>query len=62
MWKAILGLVLVIVAMIWGAVLSWSNPDMTNRRLWLEYPEQLASIVILFFVGWLCFVSYTHRK
>lgn len=32
---------------------SWSNPDMTSRRLWIEYPWRLAGGCALFFAGML---------
>lgn len=45
------GLSLLIAAGTAGGVIAWSNPDMTNRRLWLEYPWWLALCCVVALAG-----------
>jgi hypothetical protein len=52
----IVGLLLFFGGGIWAGILSWSNPDMTERRLWMEFTGELFGITVTVIVGMLLFL------
>lgn len=59
--KEIVGIIMFMVAFIWGATIAWTNPDMTTRRLWLEFPLQLALCLGLAIGGSFLFI-YSQQE
>jgi uncharacterized membrane protein len=49
----IIAIILIAAGMIWGAVLNWSHPDMTDRRIIMEFPMQVIGSVFLMILGML---------
>jgi uncharacterized membrane protein len=47
----IIGLMLIIIALVCGISLKFANPDMTDLRLWMEYPVQQISLIAMMLMG-----------
>jgi hypothetical protein len=51
MKKCVVGFLLALTGIVWSQIIVWSNPDMSNQRLWIEFWPQLLPCIILVFVG-----------
>ena len=57
MLRLLTGFACVLGAGVWTEILVWSNPDATDRRLWLDHPLQLVGAAALAFLGAVFVVS-----
>lgn len=47
----LLGLALVLLGVVVATVIAWSNPDMTARRQWLDYPWEMGGCFLSLIAG-----------
>jgi len=58
----VVGLVLFVIGLGLSTHLAWSNPDMTNRRLALNFPGEVFGSIFLVILGFFCIGYSTTRK
>lgn len=58
----VIGFLLMITGGFFNAKLSWDYPDMTTRRLWLEFGQQISIYCLAIIIGAGLFTFGLSRK